>query len=57
MFFLLDRLCFSKLLKLHQTEGISSNLLKRKQYSRKISIVCRRLKMLDIFYATCMMRN
>jgi len=40
-FFLLDYLHFSKLLKLHQTEGrISSNLLKRKQ-SRKTSIVCR----------------
>jgi len=33
---------FSKLLKLHQTEDkISSNLLKRKQSSRKTSIVCR----------------
>jgi len=33
---------FSKLLKLHQTEGrISSNLLKRKQSSGKTSIVCR----------------
>jgi len=32
-------------LKLHQTEGrISSNLLKRKQFSRKTSFVCRRLK-------------
>jgi len=31
-------LAFSKLLKLHQTEGrISSNLLKRKQSSRKTS--------------------
>jgi len=35
-------LAFSKLLKLHQTEGkISNNLLKRKQSSRKASIVCR----------------
>jgi len=33
--FLLDRLRFSKLLKLHQTEGrISSNLLKRKQENK-----------------------
>jgi len=40
--FLLNYLCFSKLLKLHQIEGrISSNLLKRKQFSRKTSIVCR----------------
>jgi len=40
--FLLDCLRFSKLLKLHQTEGrISSNLIKRKQSSRKTSIVCR----------------
>jgi len=39
--FLLDCLRFSKLLKFHQTEGrISSNLLKRKQSSRKTSIVC-----------------
>jgi len=31
---------------LHQTEGrISSNLLKRKQSSRKTSIVCRWLKL------------
>jgi len=36
--FLLDCLRFSKLLKLHQTEGrISNNLLKRKQSSRKTS--------------------
>jgi len=41
--FLLDYLCFNKLLKLHQTEGKISNLLKRKQSSRKSSIVCRRL--------------
>jgi len=34
--FLLDRLCFNKLLKLHQTEGrISSNLLKRKHPAGK----------------------
>jgi len=40
--FLLDCLRFSKLLKLYQTEGrISSNLLKRKQSSRKTSIVWR----------------
>jgi len=40
--FLLDCLRCSKLLKLHQTEGrISSNLLKRKQSSKKTSIVCR----------------
>jgi len=45
--FLLDCLHFSKLLKLHQTEGrISSNLLKRKQSSRKTSIVCRWLNSL-----------
>jgi len=38
---------FSKLLKLHQTEDrISSNLLKRKQSSRKTSIICRWLKSL-----------
>jgi len=43
--FLLDCLCFCKLLKLHQTEDkISSNLLKRKQSSRKTSIMCRRIK-------------
>jgi len=43
--FLLDCLHFNKLLKLHQTEGrISSNLLKRKQSSRKTSIVCHWLK-------------
>jgi len=40
--FLLDCLRFSKLLKLHQIEDrISSNLLKRKQSSRKTNIVCR----------------
>jgi len=37
--------CFNKLLKLYQTESrMSSNLLKRKQSSRKTSIVCRWLK-------------
>jgi len=46
--FLLDCLRFNKLLKLHQTEGrISSNLLKRKQSSRKTSIVCRWLYIWD----------
>jgi len=34
----------SKLLKLHQTEGRISSLLKRNQSSRKSSIECRRLK-------------
>jgi len=47
--FLLDCLRFSKLLKLHQTEGrISNNLLKRKQSSRKTSIVCRWLSLFRV---------
>jgi len=38
--FLLDCLHFSKLLKLHQTEGkISSNLLNRQQFSKKTRII------------------
>jgi len=54
---------FSKLLKLHQTEDrISSNLLKRKQSSKKTSIVCRWLyfiyicKILHILISTYLKR-
>jgi len=48
--FLLDCLRFSKLLKLHRKRRITSNLLKRKQSSRKTSIVCHRLNKFFFVY-------